>query len=238
MLGFALDVRPDRAKPLLLRDLTKFLVAERRVGRRALLVIDEAPNLEAPALDEIRAIAELKADEAPLIHLVLAGQPGLRGKLDLPALQELRQRASHHHLLPLGPDDTAAYINHRLRRASLGEPVEFPRAVCDLVCEHSRGLPRKINVIAERVRREATYDRRSGRSPCDREPRRERRGRDTGRPDVARSIHISGGSTVDITYQRSIRSRHENPAPGWKRGLAGCSGETSRHDAGRHEPSH
>jgi len=69
-----------------------------------------------------------------------------------PELEQLRQRVTvSYHLQPLGADETAAYINHRLRRAAIGAPLEFSRDVTDLIHQSSEGIPRKINVIADAI---------------------------------------------------------------------------------------
>ena len=80
----------------------------------------------------------------------LVGQPDLRASLDLPSLEQLRQRVTvRYHLGPLDAGETAAYINHRLARAAAAAPLEFSRAVTDLVHARSGGMPRMINVICD-----------------------------------------------------------------------------------------
>jgi hypothetical protein len=69
-----------------------------------------------------------------------------------PELEQLRQRVTvNYHLLPLGQDETAEYLNFRLRRAAVGPPLEFPRPVADVIHRHSDGVPRRINVIADAI---------------------------------------------------------------------------------------
>src|SRR6185436_11237124 len=82
--------------------------------------------------------------------IVLVGQPNLREKLVAPELEQLRQRITvSYHLSPLDSEETANYINHRLRRAALGAPLEFPGDVTALIHARSRGVPRIINVICD-----------------------------------------------------------------------------------------
>jgi hypothetical protein len=84
------------------------------------------------------------------VQIIMVGQPDLRDKLDRPELEQLRQRITvSNHLQPLDAEETARYINHRLARASIGAPLEFPRAVTDRIHERSGGIPRLINVIAD-----------------------------------------------------------------------------------------
>jgi putative secretion ATPase (PEP-CTERM system associated) len=150
MLDYGLDPSPGRSKPYLLRDLARYLVDQRRAGRLSLLVIDEAQNLSLAALEEIRMLSNLETEKSKLIQIVLVGQPNLHDQLDQPELEQLRQRVTvRYHLRALDPSETAAYINHRLRKAALGQPLAFPPEATDLIGRASGGLPRKINVIAD-----------------------------------------------------------------------------------------
>jgi type II secretory pathway predicted ATPase ExeA len=152
MLDFGLDPGQGRSKPHLLRDLARYLVEQRSAGRLALLVIDEAQNLTPSALEEIRMLSNLETEKSKLIQIALIGQPNLRVVLSRPELEQLRQRITvSYHLKPLDAAETAAYVNHRLRRAAIGAPLEFSRDVTDLIHLHSQGVPRKINVIADAV---------------------------------------------------------------------------------------
>jgi putative secretion ATPase (PEP-CTERM system associated) len=152
MLDFGLDPSPEKSKPVLLRDLARYLVEQRSMGRLALLVIDEAQNLSLAALEEVRMLSNLETEKSKLIQIALIGQPNLRDLLQRPELEQLRQRVTvSYHLQALDSADTAAYVNHRLRRAAIGAPLEFSRDVTDLIHLHSEGIPRKINVIADAV---------------------------------------------------------------------------------------
>jgi general secretion pathway protein A len=149
MIDFGLDPG-GRSKALLLRDLSQFLVDQRVNGRMVLLVIDEAQNLSLAALEELRMLSNLETEKSKLVQIVMVGQPNLRGKLAAPELEQLRQRITvSYHLPPLEIDETANYINHRLRRAARGAPLEFPREATDLIHARSRGVPRIINVICD-----------------------------------------------------------------------------------------
>jgi putative secretion ATPase (PEP-CTERM system associated) len=152
MLEFGLDPTPAHSKPMLLRDLARFLVDQRMARRLALLVVDEAQNLTPAALEEVRMLSNLETEKSKLIQVVLVGQPNLRDVLATPQLEQLRQRITvSYHLSPLGADETAAYVNHRLRRAALGTPLQFSPDVTALIHQHSQGVPRKINIIADAV---------------------------------------------------------------------------------------
>jgi general secretion pathway protein A len=152
MLDFGLDPGQGRSKPHLLRDLARYLVEQRAAGRLVLLVVDEAQNLNPAALEEIRMLSNLETEKSKLIQIALIGQPNLRHVLARPQFEQLRQRVTvSYHLKALDSVETAAYINHRLRRAAIGAPLEFSRDVTDLIHLHSQGVPRKINVIADAV---------------------------------------------------------------------------------------
>lgn len=149
MIDFGLDPT-GKSKPMLLRDLSQFLVDQRLAGRLVLLVIDEAQNLGLGALEELRMLSNLETEKSKLLQIVLVGQPNLRDKLAAPELEQLRQRITvSNHLPPLDADETQNYINHRLRHAALGPALVFPREATDLIHARSGGVPRIINVICD-----------------------------------------------------------------------------------------
>jgi putative secretion ATPase (PEP-CTERM system associated) len=149
MIDLGLDP-VGKSRPVVLRDLGQYLVDQRLAGRLVLLVIDEAQNLSLAALEEIRMLTNFETEKAKLLQVVLVGQPNLRDKLASPELEQFRQRITvSYHLGSLEPGETHAYINHRLRRASLGPAVEFPVEATGLVHERSAGVPRIINVICD-----------------------------------------------------------------------------------------
>src|SRR5499427_3754614 len=152
MLDFGLAPQPGLSKPVLLRELARFLVEQRSAGRLALLIVDEAQNLSPEALEEIRMLSNLETEKSKLVQIILVGQPNLQDALSRPEFEQLRQRVTvRYHLRPLDPGETAAYINHRLKKAALGTPMEFPAPVTDLIGRASQGLPRRINIIADAV---------------------------------------------------------------------------------------
>jgi len=152
MLDFGLDPGQGRSKPMLLRDLARFLVDQRLSGRLAMLVVDEAQNLSMTALEEVRMLSNLETEKSKLIQIVLVGQPDLRERLARPELEQLRQRITvSYHLQPLAADDTAAYVNHRLKRAAIAAPLQFSPDVNEIIYRYSQGVPRKINIIADAI---------------------------------------------------------------------------------------
>src|SRR5687768_14412468 len=151
MIDFGLETA-GRTKPLMLRDLAQYLVDQRLAGRLVLLVIDEAQNLSLAALEEVRMLSNLETEKSKLMQIVLVGQPDLRDNLERPGLEQLRQRVTvRYHIDPLDREETARYINHRLKRAAIGAPLAFPAASTDMIHARSGGVPRLINVICDAV---------------------------------------------------------------------------------------
>ena len=143
---------PPQTKPGMLRELARLLIEQRANGKRVVAVIDEAQNLSREALEELRMLSNLETEKSKLIQIVLVGQPDLRDALEDPTLEQLRQRVTvRYHIDPLDPPETSQYINHRLKRAAIGAPLEFPSDVTSVVHARSGGVPRLINVICDAV---------------------------------------------------------------------------------------
>ena len=124
------------------------LLQEAHAGRRFIVVVDEAQNLEPSVLETIRLLSDFETPQAKLLQIVLSGQPELADKLSRPSLRQLRQRISLLSTLkPLHADDVAQYINHRLRAAGREEAEIFTPAAVRLIADMSEGIPRNINNI-------------------------------------------------------------------------------------------
>ncbi len=137
-------------KVALLRDLNDFLVEQFALGRQPVLIIDEAQNLSAELLEEVRMLSNLETDSAKLLQIILVGQPELRGTLASPRLEQLRQRISVNcNLIPLNCDETLEYIHHRLEVAGNRDAVEFTPEALAVVHLYSKGIPRLINIICD-----------------------------------------------------------------------------------------
>lgn len=118
-------------------------------GRRAVLIVDEAQNLDAAALEEFRLLSNINADKDQLLQLVLVGQPELRATLRAPGLEQFAQRISvDYHLSPLSPQETDGYIAHRLRIAG-GDPDIFTPAARRFIHLQAGGVPRLINQLCD-----------------------------------------------------------------------------------------
>jgi general secretion pathway protein A len=122
------------------------LVQEARAGRRFIVVIDEAQNLDASVLETVRLLSDFETPQAKLLQIILVGQPTLADKLASPALTQLRQRiTSLSGLNPLTPQETSRFIAHRLQVAGYkGQGLFSPEAL-ELIAEATEGIPRQIN---------------------------------------------------------------------------------------------
>ena len=128
--------------------LNEILCREMLAGRRFILAIDEAQNLDPDVLETIRLLSNFETSRDKMLQILLIGQPQLARKLATPELEQLQQRISvFARLEPFGPEDTASYVAHRLQVAGYeGSPLFTPGAL-RLIAEHSQGIPRKINSL-------------------------------------------------------------------------------------------
>ncbi|RZJ06071.1 MAG: peptidoglycan-binding protein [Rubrivivax sp.] len=132
--------------------LNAFLLAQHAAGRNNVLIIDEAQNLSADVLEQLRLLTNLETSERKLLQVVLIGQPELRGMLARPELEQLAQRViARFHLGALSEAETAQYIRHRLNVGGLtGAPPFDPKAL-RLIHQLTRGVPRRINLLCDRA---------------------------------------------------------------------------------------
>ncbi len=128
--------------------LNEILFEELLAGKRFVLVVDEAQNLDDSVLETVRMLSNFETHNAKLLQIILAGQPGLASKLAQPRLAQLRQRvAVLSRLEPFSLEETGLYIGHRLKVAGYcGEPI-FDEASLALIARESKGIPRSINNI-------------------------------------------------------------------------------------------
>src|SRR3984893_2351652 len=146
--------------------LNEMLFAEMLAGKRFVLIVDEAQNLDDSVLETIRLLSNFETSNTKLLQIVLAGQPQLAEKLGQRRLGQLLQRITVvKHLEALSPEETASYIRHRLKLAGhCGEALFEPEALA-LVAERSQGVPRKINKICFHALMEAHAEGRRTVSP-------------------------------------------------------------------------
>lgn len=146
---FGLPAR-KRSNLALVEELNRFLLGENHAGRIPVLVIDEAQNLDADVLEQIRLLSNLETDSDKLIQIVLVGQPELDELLDRPDLRQLAQRiAVRCRLDPLDQQETCGYVSHRLQVAGVFGDLFDVKALA-AVFRWSGGVPRLINVLCDR----------------------------------------------------------------------------------------
>ncbi len=133
-------------------ELNRFLLEQRRAGKRVLLIIDEAQNLPPQTLEEIRLLSNLETATSKLLQILLFGQPELDAKLESRDLRQLRQRISvRWGLQALDAGETREYVRHRLRMASGGHGELFSEGALREVHRRSGGVPRLVNLICDRT---------------------------------------------------------------------------------------
>ncbi|HEX8948797.1 MAG TPA: AAA family ATPase [Dissulfurispiraceae bacterium] len=120
-------------------------------GRKTVLIIEEAQNLSAEVLEQVRLLTNLETSERKLLQIIMVGQPELQEKLSGPELRQVAQRiTARYHLGPLSKKEVAAYIAHRLEIAG-GRSRLFPGSVIARVFRLTGGVPRLINVLCDRA---------------------------------------------------------------------------------------
>ena len=130
----------------------RFLLETHAVGLNNVLIIDEAQNLAADVLEQLRLLTNLETNERKLLQIVLIGQPELRAMLRRPELEQVAQRViARYHLDALSEDETAQYLRHRLAVAGLTSAMPFSQRAMLTIHQAARGVPRRINLVADRA---------------------------------------------------------------------------------------
>jgi general secretion pathway protein A len=128
------------------------LLARHAQGMNSVLIIDEAQNLSADVLEQLRLLTNLETNERKLLQIILIGQPELRDMLAHPQLEQLAQRViARYHLASLSERDTGGYVAHRLAVAGAGAITPFSPARMGQVYRLTRGVPRRINLLCDRA---------------------------------------------------------------------------------------
>ena len=128
-----------------------FLLQQYGQGKRALLIIDEAQNMKADMLEELRMLSNVNNGKDQLLQIILVGQPELLETLKRDDLRQFVQRISVHcHLDPLTAPETAAYIRHRLRHVG-GRDDLFDAEALAAIHHFSWGVPRLINLLCDQA---------------------------------------------------------------------------------------
>lgn len=153
MVGSAFGIRvKDLPKSELLASLEASLLSQATQGRRCLLVVDEAQNLSPRAVEELRMLSNYQLGNQSLLQSFLVGQPEFRHILARPEMEQFRQRvAASCHIGPLDLEDTQHYVEHRLQRAGATDRPVFGEGVFGALHRVSGGIPRRINVLCDRL---------------------------------------------------------------------------------------
>ncbi len=149
--AFGVVVR-DLSKSDLLMSLEAFLVTQISQGKRCLLIVDEAQNLTARAVEELRMLSNFQFGKQALLQTFLVGQPEFREILQHPNMQQLRQRVTATcHIGPMDVEETRGYIEHRLKCAGADGRPSFEAQAFDAIHSATGGIPRRINAVCDRL---------------------------------------------------------------------------------------
>lgn len=148
LMAYGLDYR-DKSKVEVYDDFVNFLIKEYAAGRRVVLIIDEAQNMGANTLEEVRMLSNVNAQKDYLLHLILVGQPELRDTLERHELRQLAQRVSvFYHLGGLSLVEAQAYVSHRLSCVG-GDPALFTPTAVEQIWKSANGVPRVMNTLCD-----------------------------------------------------------------------------------------
>ena len=137
-------------KPEVLATLNQFLIEQYANGRKVLLIIDEAQNLNHKVLEEVRMLSGIETTKDKVLRIILAGQPELNEKLDSPELVQLVQRVRlRFHLSALSMTDMSAYVDHRLEVAGSQGRRIFHEDTYPILFRYTGGVPRLINTLCD-----------------------------------------------------------------------------------------
>jgi general secretion pathway protein A len=150
-LGLPIEAKDRDSVKQMVDALNRRLLSAHAEGRRIIVIVDEAQNLSAETLEQVRLLTNLETPTQKLLQIILIGQPELRDLLDRNDLRQLAQRITgRYHLKPLSREETQGYVRHRLRVAGATGEIFTPGALRELH-RLSSGIPRVINVSCDRA---------------------------------------------------------------------------------------
>ncbi|MCW8935879.1 MAG: AAA family ATPase [Gammaproteobacteria bacterium] len=148
LMAFGLD-SDGKSKAQMHQIFIDFLIEQYSENKHTVLIVDEAQNMTADTLEELRMLSNINADKDQVLQVILAGQPALRETLRKPELMQFAQRiAVDYYLESLSLEETKSYIHHRLSVAGSSEPI-FTESACEAIFKYSRGTPRLINLLCD-----------------------------------------------------------------------------------------
>ncbi len=152
-IALAFGIAPKNlSKAELIGTIEAFLMLLATEERRALLIVDEAQNLEPAAVEELRMLSNFQLGNQALLQSFLIGQPELRELLTSKSMEQFRQRViASCHLGPMTAAETRAYIEHRLRQVGWAGSPSFGEGAMERIFYWSGGIPRRVNLLCNRV---------------------------------------------------------------------------------------
>ena len=139
-------------KSTLLTRIERFFINQSMEGKRVLMIVDEAQNLPKDALEELRMLSNFEMAGKSLFQTFLIGQQQLGERLALPEMEQLRQRiVATYQLKSLNIEETKEYILFRLKKAGWNNSPQFEDEVFTEICNYTKGIPRLINTLCDRV---------------------------------------------------------------------------------------
>ena len=140
----------DKEKVELLDILNVFLIEQYSNRKKVVLIVDEAQNLSRKVLEEIRMLSGIETHKEKVLRIILAGQPELKGTLELPELKQLLQRVRlRFHIGPLDRNEMREYIGHRLSIAGRTANDLFDASALECIYRYCGGVPRLINTLCD-----------------------------------------------------------------------------------------
>ena len=148
----SLSVSKDASKHEVMHQLHDYLLQRHMENKQVVLFIEEAQGMPIDTLEEIRLLSNLETDQHKLLQIILFGQPELDENLSQQSIRQLRERITHNfNLEPLTQDEIHNYLNFRMREVGYTGPELINRSVAKKVEQHSEGLLRRINIIADKI---------------------------------------------------------------------------------------
>ena len=149
-IAYAFDINfKDKSDAELYEDLVDFMIEKYAQGKRVVIIVDEAQNMDPEMLEELRVFSNINADKYQVLQIVIVGQPELREVLQRQELRQFAQRVVvDYHIDKLNQDEVRKYIRHRIQIAG-GSPDIFSDCAIEAISTYSGGVPRLVNSLAD-----------------------------------------------------------------------------------------
>ena len=153
-IAIELDINVDESSSRLevMHKLQQFLLERHKSGYQIVVFVEEAQGMPIETLEEIRLMSNLETDQDKLLQIVLFGQPELDDNLKQPEIRQLKERITHSFFLsPFTAEEVHKYLNFRMTVAGYHGPDIFSPKIAKLICKHTGGLLRRINIVSDKV---------------------------------------------------------------------------------------